>query len=123
MDSSKKKPASVDEYITGFPDGVQNHLQTMRETIQAAVPDAQEAIKYDMPTFVHKVNLISFAAWKSHIAFYPKPYPVDEALEKEIATYKGTKGSVHFPLDKPLPVELIGRMVKARLEQVLRDNP
>jgi uncharacterized protein YdhG (YjbR/CyaY superfamily) len=69
------------------------------------------------------VNLISFAAWKSHIAFYPKPYPVDAALEKELSAYKGTKGSVHFPLDQPLPVGLIRRMVISRLEQVLRDNP
>lgn len=110
---------TIDEYIAGFPDDIQKLLQTMRTTIRKAAPQAEEAIKYAIPTFVLNGNLVHFAAFKNHIGFYPAPRGI-EAFKKELAKYEGSKGTIKFPLDKPLPVGLIGKIVKFRVQDNLK---
>ena len=112
------KPKNIDEYIAGFPENVQHFLQQIRETIQKAAPKAEEAISYAMPTFKLNGNLIHFAAYKNHIGLYPAPQGI-EAFKKELSVYKGAKGSVQFPLDKPMPLALIAKIVKFRVRQSL----
>lgn len=107
---------NIDEYIAGFPENVQHMLDQLRATIQKAAPGAEEAIKYAMPTFVLNGNLVHFAAYKNHIGFYPAPRALEE-FKKELSAYKGSKGAVQFPLDKPLPLTLISRIVKYRVKQ------
>jgi uncharacterized protein YdhG (YjbR/CyaY superfamily) len=107
------KPITIDEYISDFPEYIQNILTQIRMTIKQAVPDAEEEISYGMPSFRFKGNQVWFAANSKHIGFYPKINGTD-ALKKELLKYKGTKGSVHFPYDKPIPYELISEMVKFR---------
>lgn len=119
MDSKKAGFTSIDEYIATFPEEVQTILQELRATIKAAAPDATETISYQMPTFFLKGNLVHFAAFKSHIGFYPAPRGI-EAFKDELAVYKGAKGSVQFPIDEPLPLELITRIVKFRVEENLK---
>jgi uncharacterized protein YdhG (YjbR/CyaY superfamily) len=105
---------SIDVYISGFPDYIQTILEEIRKTIRLAAPEAQEAISYGIPTFVFHGNLIHFAANKKHIGFYPAPSGID-AFKTELSVYKGAKGSVQFPLDKPMPLELIAEIVKFRV--------
>ncbi len=112
------KATSVDEYIAGFPKDIQQMLQAIRATIKKAVPEAAETIKYDIPTFTQNGNLVSFGAWKNHIGFYPAPREV-EAFKTALSTYNGTKSTVQFPLNKPLPLALISKMVKYRVEKNL----
>lgn len=112
------KPADIDTYIAGFPEEVQIMLEQLRTTIQKAVPGATEAIKYDMPTFVLHGNMISFGAYKKHIGMYPAPAG-DEALEKAMAPYKAEKHTLQFPLDKPLPLALIKKIVQQRVKQMV----
>ena len=114
----RSQSENIDEYIRGFPKEIQNLLKEMKSTIQKAAPDAEEAIKYAMPTFVLNGNLVHFAAYKNHIGFYPAPSGID-AFKKELSVYKGGKGTVQFPLDKPLPLNLITKIVKFRIEQNL----
>lgn len=109
---------SMDEYIATFPAEIQEKLQEMRAAIRAAAPDAEEKISYQMPTFALKGNLVHFAAFKHHIGFYPAPRGI-EAFKDELARYKGAKGSVQFPLDEPLPLDLVGRIVKFRVAENL----
>ena len=116
MDNSK--PENIDEYITHFPKHVQEILEQLRVTIRNAAPDAAETIRYQMPTFRLKGNLVHFAAYKHHIGFYPTPSGI-EKFKKELFAYKGAKGSVQFPIDKPLPFELIGEIVKFRVQENL----
>lgn len=111
---AKKTAATIDEYIGGFPAEVQQKLQNVRLAVQKAAPQAVEAIKYAIPTFVLHGNLVSFAAWKKHIGFYPAPWQV-EAFKEGLSAFKGEKGTVKFPLDEPMPIELIGRIVKYQL--------
>ena len=106
-----KIPKDIGEYIAGFPVEVQKLLETIRKTIQKAAPGAGEAIKYQIPTFTLKGNLISFAAYKNHIGVYPAPRDVPE-FKNELAAYKGNKSTLQLPLDKPIPVDLISRIVK-----------
>lgn len=108
-------PRNIDEYIAGFPSEVQEKLQTMRAAIRKAAPRAQEAIKYAMPTFTLNGNLVHFAAYKNHIGFYPAPRALQEFSE-ELSKYEGSKGAVRFPLDKPLPIGVIQRIVKYRVK-------
>jgi uncharacterized protein YdhG (YjbR/CyaY superfamily) len=109
----------IDEYIAGFPSAVQKILEKIRKTIRKAVPDAEEAIKYQIPTFVlNGGNLIHFAAYKNHIGLYPAPRGSEE-FKDELAGYEGGKGTVQFPLDKPIPFDLITRIVKFRVQQHL----
>lgn len=105
---------NIDEYIAEFPEDIQKKLQQIRATIQKAAPQATEAIKYMMPTFVLNGNLVHFAAFKNHIGFYPAPQGI-EAFRKELAAYDGSKGTIRFPLDKPLPLRLIRDIVKFRV--------
>ncbi len=108
--------ANIDEYIAGFPKDIQKMLEEIRASISKAVPEAEEAIKYAMPTFTLNGNLVHFAAFKNHIGFYPAPTGI-EAFKKELSLYKGGKGSVQFPLDKPLPLILISKIVKYRVKK------
>jgi uncharacterized protein YdhG (YjbR/CyaY superfamily) len=112
--------SSIDEYIATFPPELQAILQEMRATIKAAAPDAKEKISYQMPTFELKGNLVHFAAYQHHIGFYPVPSGI-EAFEDELSAYKRAKGSVQFPLDKPLPLDLIGRIVQFRVAENLQN--
>lgn len=111
--------ASIDDYIATFPEDIQAVLQEMRAIIKAAAPDAQEKISYQMPTFALKGNLVHFAAWKNHIGFYPAASGM-EAFEDELSGYERSKGSVHFPLDQPLPRDLITRMVQHNVTENLK---
>ena len=111
-------PQTINEYIAGFPEDVQAILQKIRKTIREAAPEAQEAIKYRMPTFTLKGNLVHFAAYKQHIGFYPVPTGI-EAFQQELSVYKQGKGSVQFPLDQPIPYDLIGRIVAFRVKENL----
>lgn len=111
------KPTSIDAYIAGFPELVQERLEQIRGSIHRVVPGLEETIKYDIPTFMlNGRNLVHFAAYKKHIGFYPVPSGI-EAFEAELSTYKQGKGSVHFPLDQPLPLELINRIARYYAEK------
>jgi uncharacterized protein YdhG (YjbR/CyaY superfamily) len=106
---------NIDEYIAGFPKEIQAMLQQIRATIRKVTPDAEEAIKYAIPTFVlNGKNLVHFAAFKNHIGFYPTPTGI-ESFKKELSKYKQGKGSVQFPLDEPMPLALITKIVKFNL--------
>lgn len=107
---------SIDEYIAGFPAGVQKILMEVRRTIRAAAPDATEAIKYQLPTFVLNGNLVHFAAFDKHIGFYPTPSGI-AAFEGELSEYHSAKGSVQFPLDRPVPYQLIRKIVEYRVKE------
>lgn len=113
---SMKKAANIDEYIADFPAEVQEILETVRATIQKAAPEATEAIKYAIPTFILNGNLVHFAGFKNHIGLYPAPSGI-EAFEKEVAPYHTGKGTLQFPLDKPIPLKLISKIVKYRVEE------
>jgi uncharacterized protein YdhG (YjbR/CyaY superfamily) len=110
---------SIDEYIATFPAEIQKVLQEIRAVIRAAAPDAEEKISYQMPTFFLKGNLVHFAAFKKHIGFYPAPTGV-EAFAQELSAYKGAKGSVQFPIDRPMPLDLITKIVKYRAAENLK---
>jgi uncharacterized protein YdhG (YjbR/CyaY superfamily) len=118
LKTNPSAPKTMDEYIAGFPRDVQEILQKIRVTIQKAAPDAEETIKYRMPTFILNGNLVYFAAFKSHIGFYPIPTGI-EKFKKELSVYKQGRGSVQFPLDKPIPYDLISRIVKFRVKENL----
>lgn len=112
------KIANIDQYIAAFPVETQAHLKAIRETIQKNAPEANEKISYGMPTFELNGNLIHFAAYKNHIGLYPAPRAI-EAFKQELAVYKGAKGSVQFPLDQSMPLDLIARITKYRVAQNL----
>jgi uncharacterized protein YdhG (YjbR/CyaY superfamily) len=118
MKTAQAVPRTIDEYIAGFPPEVQAILQKIRLTIRKAAPDAKETISYQMPTFTLHGNLVHFAAFKNHIGFYPVPTGI-EKFKQELAAYEGGKGSVKFPLDQPIPYDLIGRIVKFRVQENL----
>jgi uncharacterized protein YdhG (YjbR/CyaY superfamily) len=111
--------SSIDEYIATFPADIQAILQELRATIHAAAPEATEKISYQMPTFYLKGNLVHFGAFTNHIGFYPAPRGI-EAFQKELSAYKGSKGAVQFPIDEPLPLELVSRIVRFRVEENLK---
>jgi uncharacterized protein YdhG (YjbR/CyaY superfamily) len=115
MKTKQVAPQNIDEYIAGFPDDVQEILKRIRTTIKKAAPNAEETIKYQMPTFTLKGNLVHFAAYKNHIGFYPAPRGIEQ-FKRELSVYEGAKGSVRFPLDKPIPFGLISRIVKFRVK-------
>jgi uncharacterized protein YdhG (YjbR/CyaY superfamily) len=116
MIAGKKPFKTIDEYIKTFPEDVQNILKKMRATIREAAPDAEEAISYQIPTFRLNGNLVHFAAYKNHIGFYPAPSGI-EAFKKELSPYKGAKGSVQFPIDKPVPYDLVKKIVLFRVKE------
>ena len=113
-----KNHPDVDKYIAGFPEETQKLLEEVRSTIRNTVPEAEEKIGYGIPTFTLNGNLVHFAGYKNHIGFYPAPQGL-EAFKEELSKYKGAKGSVQFPLDQPLPLDLIIKMVKYRVEKNL----
>ena len=115
MKADRAAPATIDDYIAGFPPQVQSVLEKVRATIRKAAPGAQETISYRMPSFTLKGHLVYFGAFKQHIGFYP---PVrDQELKREVAIYAGEKGNLRFPLDQPMPYALIGRIVKVRVAE------
>ncbi len=107
---------NIDEYILQFPNDVQVLLEKVRATIKKAAPDAEEKISYQIPTFTLNGNLVHFAAFKHHIGFYPGAAGIKE-FEDALSSYKSAKGSVQFPLDKPMPLGLITKIVKFRVKQ------
>ncbi|KWX78959.1 hypothetical protein AMQ84_07945 [Paenibacillus riograndensis] len=113
MEPVKITYESIDDYITQTPPEIREKLEAVRKVIHEAAPEAEEKISYQMPTFFLHGNLVHFAAFKKHIGLYPAPSGI-EAFQEELAQYKGAKGSVQFPLDKPLPLDLISRIVKFR---------
>ena len=120
MESKKVGFTSIDEYIATFPEEIQKILEELRATIKASAPDAQEKISYQMPTFTLKGNLVHFAAFKNHIGLYPTPSGT-QAFKRELSIYQGAKGSIKFPIEEPLPLELIRKIVKFRVAENLKN--
>jgi len=110
---------TIDEYIATFPKETQKILKEIRTTIKAAAPNAEEKISYQMPTFYLNGNLIHFAAYKNHIGIYPTPSGT-EAFKKEISKYKAAKGSIQLPLEEPMPLKLIAKIVKFRVAENMK---
>jgi len=120
MAAGKNQSETIDGYIKTFPEDVQRILEKLRQTIREAAPEAVETISYRMPAF--KLNgriLVYFAAWKNHIGFYPTPSGT-EAFNRELSQYKRAKGSVQFPMDTPVPYDLISRIVRYRVKENLK---
>ncbi len=118
MDTQKSGYRTIDEYIALFPEDIQALLQTMRATIRAAAPDAEERISYAMPAFALHGNLVYFAAAKHHIGLYPTSSGI-AAFQDEVSAYEGSKGAVRFPIGQPLPLDLITRIVRYRVAENL----
>jgi uncharacterized protein YdhG (YjbR/CyaY superfamily) len=119
MDTSKTTPKDIDAYIAGYPAEVREILQKVRATIREAAPEAGEAMKYGIPTFTLHGNLVHFAGHKKHIGFYPAPSGL-VAFKAELSAYKGSKGAVQFPLDQPIPYELIGAITAFRVKENMK---
>ena len=112
----RKQFKTIDEYIKTFPKDVQSILEKMRQTIQSAAPEAEEAISYQIPTFKLNGNsLVHFAAFKNHIGFYP---PAPREFKKEVSPYEGPKGNLKFPIDEPIPFDLVKRIVEFRVRSL-----
>jgi uncharacterized protein YdhG (YjbR/CyaY superfamily) len=107
----------MDEYIAKFPKNVRDVLEELRRVIRESAPEAEEAISYGMPTFKLNGNLVHFAAWKNHVGFYPGGSSAIEAFKKELSPFKQSKGTVQFPIDKPIPFDLVKKIVKFRVKQ------
>lgn len=118
MEPNNKDIHSIDEYIRTFPTEVQRKLQLVKQIIKETAPDTIEAISYQMPTFKLKGNLVHFAAFKYHVGFYPIPSGI-KAFKSELSKYKSGKGSVQFPLNEPMPLNLIRRIVEFRVRENL----
>lgn len=118
MNEDKSPFRNVDEYIASFSNETREILLNIRATIKEAASNAEETIKYQMPTFTLYGNLVHFAAFKKHIGFYPVPSAIEE-FKNELSIYKGGKGSVQFPIDKPIPYELIRKIVIFRVKENL----
>lgn len=114
MGPSDGASGKVDEYISRFPDHVRGRLQALRDTIREAAPDAEETISYGMPAFRQNGILVYYAAFKGHVGFYPTASGID-AFKQELSGYKWSKGAVQFPYDRPIPVELVRRIVAFRV--------
>lgn len=111
-------PKDIDEYISAFPKDIQEILQEIRSTIQQAAPGAEETISYQMPTFKLKGNLVHFAAYNKHIGFYPTPSGI-ERFKNRLTDYETSKGAIRFPLDKPIPLDLVSDIVAFRVTENL----
>lgn len=118
MAASRRQYKTIEEYIDTFPEAVRRILNELRQTIEEVAPDAEETINYQIPTFTLNGNLVHFAAFENHIGFYPTPSGM-EAFKKELSGYKSAKGSVQFPIDQPLPLPLIRRIVEYRVKENL----
>jgi len=119
LETGKSHPTTIDEYIAQFPEDVQHILIKVRGVIRESAPGAIEKISYQMPAFYLKGMLVWFAGYKHHIGFYPKGSGI-EAFKEELSGYKWAKGSVQFPMDEPIPFELISRIVKFRVAENLK---
>ncbi len=118
MESAKSSYTTINEYIAAFPQNIQTRLEEIRVAIKAAAPGAEERISYQMPAFALHGNLVYFAGLKNHIGFYPTGSGI-EAFKDEIALFENTKDSVKFPLNQPLPLDLISRIVQFRVSENL----
>lgn len=118
MNRQKKQFNTIDEYIDTFPDNVQVLLQELRLTIRESAPEAEETINYQIPTFRLNGNLVHFAAYKKHIGFYPAPSGIDN-FKEELSPYALSKGAVRFPIDAPIPLQLVSKIVKFRVKEQL----
>jgi uncharacterized protein YdhG (YjbR/CyaY superfamily) len=116
MKTPVDKVASIDQYIRGFPEDVQITLSELRLSIRFAAPEATEKISYRMPTFYFNGNLVHFAAFAHHIGFYPTPGGID-GFQQELKVYNTSKGAIQFPLDQPLPLKLITKIVRFRVKE------
>lgn len=119
METNKITSQSIDEYIIKFPPEIQEILTKLRQVIKECAPDATEKISYQMPTFELHGNLVHFAAFKHHIGFYPTPSAI-VAFKAELSEYKGSKGAIQFPLEKPLPYQLIRQIVQFRVTESIK---
>ncbi len=119
----KKNFESIDEYIASFPKKVQTILEQIRKAVKDAAPKAEEAISYNMPAFKLNGNLVWFGAFKNHVGFYPRESAIEEFKEK-LSSYEVSKvqGTVKFPLDKPMPLDLIKEIVKFRVKENLKET-
>ena len=118
MAAPKKTFKTIDEYIATFPKNVQTILQEIRQAIKESAPQAEETISYQMPVFKLNGNLVWFAAFKNHIGFFPKTSAI-EAFKQELAPYELSKGTIRFPLNKPIPLDLVKRIVEFRVNENL----
>lgn len=117
MKTKRTAPKDIDDYIAGFPEEVQKILKKVRTTIRQTAPEAEETISYQIPTFkLNGTYLIYFAGFKNHISLYPAPRGAEE-FKKELSAYEGGKGTVQFPLDQPIPYDLIKRIVKFKVKE------
>lgn len=116
MNTTSSGSASVDAYIATFPQATQARLQSVRASIRAAAPDAEEKISYQMPTFALHGNLVYYAALKHHIGFYPTSSGI-AAFKDELAGFASSPGAARFPMDQPLPLDLVSRIVRFRVEE------
>ena len=119
MAASKSQFKTIDAYIDSFPEAVRVILQTLRQTVKEEAPEAEETIKYGMPTFTFHGNLVYFGAWKKHIGFYPITRAMEAALEELSAYNTSGKGTIQFPLNQALPLPLIRKIVQFRVKEVL----
>jgi len=119
MERKNKQVDTIDGYIALFPKNIQTILQKFRQTIKESAPQAQEAISYEMPTFKLNGILVHFAAFKDHISFFPTPSAI-VYFEKELTGFNTSKGTIRFPLDKPIPFDLVRRIVKFRVNENLQ---
>jgi uncharacterized protein YdhG (YjbR/CyaY superfamily) len=110
----------IDSYISGFPEQTRGMLEQLRATIKLAAPEASEVISYGMPAYKQNGILVYFAAYKNHIGFYPTASGI-EAFKPELSSFQSSKGTIHFPLDKPLPLELVTKIVRYRISQRMQN--
>ena len=118
MDTGKNTIESIDEYIAQFPGEIQDLLQKLRRAVKESAPEAREAISYRIPTFKLDGNLVHFAAFRDHISFFPTSSGID-AFREELSGYKISKGTIRFPFDKPVPFDLVRRIVRFRVQENL----
>jgi uncharacterized protein YdhG (YjbR/CyaY superfamily) len=118
MAMTRTKFSDIDKYITSFPKDTQKNLEQLRTIIRKAAPKAEEVISYNMPAFKYHGILVYFAGYKNHIGFYPTSSGI-KAFQKELSRFKYSKGAVQFPIDKPLPFDLISKIVKFRVKEIL----
>jgi len=119
MTTSRTKFKTVDEYLSAFPKNIREIIEELRDTIKQAAPQAEELISYNIPAFrLNGMNLVYYAAYKKHVSIYPAPRG-NEAFKKILSVYKGGKGTVQFPLDKPIPFDLITKIVKFKVKENL----
>jgi uncharacterized protein YdhG (YjbR/CyaY superfamily) len=116
--TSRRKSETIDEYIAAFPPNIQKILEELRQTIRNSAPDAKEAISYQIPTFKLNGNLVHFAAFKNHIGFYPTSTGIAK-FKKELSHYELSKGTVRFPINEPIPLDLVKKIVKFRVKENL----